>query len=240
MNPHPKILGDHQPVAFSAPAKAYSPLSLRSASIQRIQRHQEQLLRKAPQAPQPQEGDPSKQDTLFKGDKATASDFTLKPRDSSTQSQRDSRKDSAPSHHRALLPRSPSIPIVTKGRAASASAGYSKRTSSEELRVQEEEELADFRDYVFFTRLVEGISKRKELHQNAPSRKHATLQHQNDLCLARIIGTRNGSLDSYTRNSVFPHPQRNGSWQENHLEESLSSSLAAASSSPEEIFVLDW
>jgi hypothetical protein len=89
---------------------------------------------------------------------------------------------------------SPSIPIIHP-REGRADGGW-KRASSE-LRLQEEEEIASFRDYVFFTRLVEGIASRRTATRTAPQQQqldHSSewLKRQNDLCLAHIIGTRNG------------------------------------------------
>ena len=63
-----------------------------------------------------------------------------------------------------------------------------RRTASE-LKLTEDEATADFQDYVFFSRLLTGITK-----QQQESVSDAFLQ-ESDECLAHIIGTRNGSLD---------------------------------------------
>jgi hypothetical protein len=63
-----------------------------------------------------------------------------------------------------------------------------KRTPSE-LKLREDEELADFRDYVMFRRIVDRISRQQEqIHD-------LRLRRENDMCLAHVIGIRNGSED---------------------------------------------
>lgn len=63
-----------------------------------------------------------------------------------------------------------------------------KRTPSE-LQLREDEELADFRDYVMFTRIVDRLARQQN------ETKDFKLRQENDLCLAHIISTRNGSQD---------------------------------------------
>ena len=63
------------------------------------------------------------------------------------------------------------------------------RRSASELKLTEDEAMADFQDYVFFSRLLTGITK-----QQQESVSDEFLQ-ESDECLAHIIGTRNGSLD---------------------------------------------
>lgn len=81
---------------------------------------------------------------------------------------------STPKPHR----RSESIPISCT----------MKRTPSEQ-QLHEDEEMADWRDYIVFSRIAEGICRKQQ----------ATTDHQsrliNDYCLASIIGTRNLSGD---------------------------------------------
>ena len=69
-----------------------------------------------------------------------------------------------------------------------------RRTASE-LKLSEDEATADFQDFVFFSRLLTGISKQQ---QESVSDKFL---RESDACLAHIIGTRNGSLDSLTDGS---------------------------------------
>jgi len=76
------------------------------------------------------------------------------------------------------LERSKSIPIRNE----------MKRTSSE-LQLAEEEEVADFRDYLLFSRIVDGITRQQEMTKDFGSRL------VNDACLAHIIGVRNLSED---------------------------------------------
>ena len=64
-----------------------------------------------------------------------------------------------------------------------------RRTASE-LKLCEDEATADFQDYVFFSRLLTGITKQQ---QESVSDKFL---QESDQCLAHIIGTRNGSLDN--------------------------------------------
>jgi len=74
------------------------------------------------------------------------------------------------------LQRSKSIPVKN--------GGGMRRTLSEE-QLHDEERMADFRDYVMFNRIVNGIAKTQ----------HKTLSYStkqsNDMCLANIIGVRN-------------------------------------------------
>lgn len=64
-----------------------------------------------------------------------------------------------------------------------------KRTPSE-LELKQEEEQADFRDYVMFSRIVDRMSRSQKEMMN----RH--LRHENDQCLAHVIGTRNGCSDA--------------------------------------------
>lgn len=67
-----------------------------------------------------------------------------------------------------------------------------RRTASE-LKLTEDEATADFQDYVFFSRLLTGITKQQ---QDSASEKFL---QESDECLAHIIGTRNGSLDNLSK-----------------------------------------
>lgn len=75
-------------------------------------------------------------------------------------------------------PKSQSIPI--------SNSGGMQRTASE-VQLYEEEEMADFRDYVMFTRIVNGIVRTQE------ETKDYKLKQENDTCLAHVIGARNDS-----------------------------------------------
>jgi hypothetical protein len=83
-----------------------------------------------------------------------------------------------------------------------------RRTASE-LKLSEDEATADFHDYIFFSRLLEGIAKQQE--QETVSSKFL---RESDECLAHIIGTRNGSVDnlsspiSSTTNDLLYLPSR--------------------------------
>jgi hypothetical protein len=74
--------------------------------------------------------------------------------------------------------------------------GGIRRTTSE-LQLCEEQDLADFRDYVMFTRIVDGICKTQQETMDYK------LKQENDLCLAHIIGTRNDS-DANLSDYRFP------------------------------------
>jgi hypothetical protein len=88
------------------------------------------------------------------------------------------KRSQGPPQQENLSPRSRSIPI----------ANSLKRTASE-LQLSEEEAMADFRDYVLFSRIVDGISKQ------APP-KDFRLRQANDRCLAHIIHERNSAAQA--------------------------------------------
>jgi len=60
------------------------------------------------------------------------------------------------------------------------------KRSPSELQLREDEELADFRDYVMFSRIVDRMSRSQKEMMN----RH--LRYENDVCLAHVIKTRNG------------------------------------------------
>lgn len=169
------------------------------------------------------------------------------------------------------FPRSRNIPITSQRNNTSSEKVPKKRLtgdvlvdrSSSELRLQEELEMADFRDYVFFARLVEGISQRQEFlqkqrgstgycaneHENfidslcnkAPktassARKNLKWQRQNDLCLARIIRTRNGWID---QNHHHRHLKESRNDVEFDDEQEYERNLPEEEGTPEEMFLLD-
>jgi hypothetical protein len=73
--------------------------------------------------------------------------------------------------------RSRSIPI---------NGGGMRRTASE-LQLSQEEEVADFRDYIMYSRIVAGICRTQE------GTNDFQLKQENNMCLAHVIGTRNDS-----------------------------------------------
>ena len=79
--------------------------------------------------------------------------------------------------------RSQSIPI------ASSTANRMKRTPSE-LQLCQDEQLADYRDYVMFSRIFDGISARKQTSQGLQAR------YTNERCLEHIVNTRNDVTSS--------------------------------------------
>ena len=152
--------------------------------------------------------------------------------------------------------RSPSIPIHHS---------RLKRTNSE-LRLEQEEELADFRDYVFFSRLVQGISQHHHTthdhtsfskscptdrgggyHPQEQQQKRQPsewLLEQNDRCLAHIIGTRNGSLDDQNQQHKQIRSSFGGINQEDmggsYSSPPASQDISASTTLAGEVFVLDW
>lgn len=140
----------------------------------------------------------------------------------------------SPSHSHSSTTPTQSIPIHSSKKSGN---GTALKRSTSELRLLEEEQQADLRDYIFFSRLVHGIAGRESDddiqdgdHQEAPpgsytfpqddereqrqrQRCSPWLQRQKDLCLAHIIGTRNGAWDNT-----------------NHTHRTLTSSLKQGSS----------
>lgn len=88
------------------------------------------------------------------------------------------------------LQRSKSIPI----------ANGMKRTPSE-LQLHEDEQVADFRDYLMFSRIVDGITRQQEATTDYK------LRQTNDMCLAHIIGTRNLSEEELKEYNRLERPQ---------------------------------
>lgn len=94
---------------------------------------------------------------------------------------------------RLTAPRSSSIPINCN----------SPKSKCLDLKLREEEALADLRDYVMFRRIVDRLS-----HQDIQDFR---LRRENDMCLAHVIGIRNGSEDQVHQNyyiSDFATPTR--------------------------------
>jgi len=71
-----------------------------------------------------------------------------------------------------------------------------KRTASE-LQLRQDEELADYRDYVMFSRIVDRMSR----SQKDMVSRH--LRRENDQCLAHVIGVRNGYADEVVRRELL-------------------------------------
>jgi hypothetical protein len=86
---------------------------------------------------------------------------------------------------------------VPKSKSQSIPIQSGVRRTSSELQLCEEQDLADFRDYVMFTRIVDGICKTQQETEDYK------LKQENDLCLAHIIGTRNDS-DANLSDYRFP------------------------------------
>jgi hypothetical protein len=86
---------------------------------------------------------------------------------------------------------------VPKAKSQSIPIQSGIRRTTSELQLCEEQDLADFRDYVMFTRIVDGICKTQQETEDCK------LKQENDLCLAHIIGTRNDS-DANLSDYRFP------------------------------------
>jgi hypothetical protein len=78
--------------------------------------------------------------------------------------------------------KSRSIPITTVAQSASQ--------MEEEHELEQDNMLADYRDYVFYSRLVNGISRKQESTQDR------TLRYQNQALLKHIVLTRYGTPPS--------------------------------------------
>ena len=87
-------------------------------------------------------------------------------------------------HHKKVTSSSP----ILKSRSIPITNGM-KRTPSE-VQLLEDEEVAEFRDYVMFSRIADRIARQQN------ETKDFRLRQQNDMCLAHLIGVRNGSQDS--------------------------------------------
>jgi predicted ATPase len=76
------------------------------------------------------------------------------------------------------------------------------RTASE-VQLCEDEQLADQRDYVFYSRLVNGISHSQRISQNN------YLRMENQICLAHIMQTRQ---DAHAAAMAAHHQQQQEEW----------------------------
>lgn len=87
------------------------------------------------------------------------------------------------------LPARPSY-VANKSKSASIpiSPKSIRRTASEN-QLSEDEAMADYKDYIFYSRIVNGISR-----QNS-QRKDVQLLYENQLCLGNIMRTRQYNVD---------------------------------------------
>jgi hypothetical protein len=95
---------------------------------------------------------------------------------------------------------SPSIPISVNGM---------RRTPSE-LQLCIDEEIADYRDYLFYHRLVQGITKQCTC-------QNPFFGYQNQICLAHIEKTRHDEHSAYSNRFMTP-PRLNHSNAADHME----------------------
>jgi hypothetical protein len=106
--------------------------------------------------------------------------------------------------------------VAAKARSQSIPIQSGMRRTASEQQLCEEHEMADFRDYLMFTRIVDGICKTQ--HET----KDYKIKQENDLCLAHIIGTRN---DSEASLADYRLPKSKASSQS--LQEILASAIAS-------------
>lgn len=87
----------------------------------------------------------------------------------------------------------PTMPETLKSQSIPISGMH--RTASE-VQLCEDEALADYRDYVVYSRIVNGISRQQETNH--------FFRQENNKCLAHIVSTRNQdpSLQSMSRHIV--------------------------------------
>ena len=104
-------------------------------------------------------------------------------------------------HHPQLMQHSNSLPN-TVGRGsnkitASIPISNSMRRTASETQICQEEAEADYKDYLFFSRVVNGISSKQGQYQDG------YLKYENELSLNNIVRTRNEAL--YEKALVPPH-----------------------------------
>ncbi|CAB9523301.1 expressed unknown protein [Seminavis robusta] len=88
----------------------------------------------------------------------------------------------------------PTMPDAVKSQSIPISGVH--RTASE-VQLCEDEALADYRDFVVYSRIVNGISRQQD---QRPSRD-LYLRQENDRCLSHIMSTRNGKNEEAVSSS---------------------------------------
>ena len=83
------------------------------------------------------------------------------------------------------------------------------RTASE-IQLCEDEALADYRDYVVFSRIVKHHRERqqrysKDVQLQQPHSHHPYWQQESDKCLAHVLKTRNGPIHQDTLQTLSHH-----------------------------------
>jgi hypothetical protein len=141
-------------------------------------------------------------------------------------------------HEKFRLPMAPLLPKLGPAKRTKSIpiTNHSFRKSSSSLQQQqssEDQDMADYRDFIVFSRIVDGISRQQE------DIKDFWLRRENDLCLAHIIRTRNGMADhfqdvSYT--TVDPYAYTRGSINEDKLDKILDETIEETN---DEIFIMD-
>lgn len=110
-------------------------------------------------------------------------------------------KMSASFQHRTPPP--PSAPQQLKSQSIPISGAH--RTASE-VQLCEDEALADYRDYVVFSRIVNHHRERQQQYTKDPPQVHRRpyYQRENDKCLEHVLKTRN-SLVGQAHQEQEPH-----------------------------------
>ena len=85
---------------------------------------------------------------------------------------------------------SPSTVFINK--SASIPISNSMRRTTSERQLSQDEEVAEYKDFLFYSRVVEGISRRQT------QLKNGYLQYENQMCLAHIVRTRNADSQPKT------------------------------------------
>jgi hypothetical protein len=136
--------------------------------------------------------------------------------------------------------------LVKMSRSIPIQQNHMKRTASE-IKLCEDEEMADFRDYIFFTRVIDGIARQQLATESS------WLRQENNECLAHIIGTRTGGAsclldeDDECRNPACRASSSSsaiGGEQSRNQQQGMNNDLSpddatAVDTSGDEIFVMD-
>jgi hypothetical protein len=129
----------------------------------------------------------------------------------------------------AILSRSQSIPVVP---SKSIPISSLKRTPSE-VQLQEDEAMAEYRDYCFYVRLVNGMNATRHHYFNNDRHGRST-----DASLANIMRTRNLPVRNESFGSREPHGRDPRNLQ-NPRQSSITQSDALDDDRDEGIFVMD-
>jgi hypothetical protein len=74
-------------------------------------------------------------------------------------------------------------------KSASIPISNSIRRTSSENQLSQDEAVADYKDFLFFSRVVDGISRQQR------DLKNGSFRHENQMCLAHIVRTRHADSE---------------------------------------------